>query len=518
MAARGGSPHSRCLPMHIEPSAGAFAAAYARGDTQVVWTTLVADLETPVSAFLKIGAGKPLSFLLESVEGGAARGRYSIIGLDPDAVWRARGGVAEVNRRVRDYAGGGFEACAEPPLAALRTFIAESRFALPETLPPMAAGVFGYLGYDMVRLMEELPEANPDPIGIPDAVLVRPTVIVVFDTVADTLTLVTPVRPAAGTATGDALAAAAARLGAVRDALDKPLPRDPAAAGAGEVRDPVSNTDAAAYRAMVGRAKDYIAAGDVFQVVLAQRFEAPFALPPFALYRALRRVNPAPFLFYLDYGGYAVVGSSPEILVRMRGDGVTIRPIAGTRPRGRTLAEDKALEQELLADPKERAEHLMLLDLGRNDVGRVAAIGTVTVTDQFLIERYSQVMHIVSNVEGRLAPGRDGLDALAAGFPAGTVSGAPKVRAMEIIDELEKEKRGLYAGCVGYFSAGGDMDSCIVLRTALLKDGRMYVQAGAGIVADSDPDAEQQECVNKARALFRAAEEARRFAGGSGSA
>jgi len=263
---------------------------------------------------------------------------------------------------------------------------------------------------------------------------------------------------------------------------------------------------------MVLAAKEYIMAGDVFQVVLSQRFEAPFPLPPFSLYRALRRTNPAPYLYFLDFGGFAVAGSSPEILVTARGDKVTVRPIAGTRRRGATPHEDKALEVELLADPKERAEHLMLLDLGRNDVGRVATIGTVRVTDQFFVERYSHVMHIVSNVEGKLADKRDALDALAAGFPAGTVSGAPKVRAMQIIDELEKEKRGLYAGCVGYFSAAGEMDTCIVLRTALVKDGKMYVQAGAGIVADSNPDLEQQECINKAKALFRAAEEARRFA------
>ena len=263
---------------------------------------------------------------------------------------------------------------------------------------------------------------------------------------------------------------------------------------------------------MVKAAKEYIAAGDIFQVVLSQRFQAPFELPPFALYRALRRVNPAPFLYFLDFGNFSVAGSSPEILVRVREGTVTIRPLAGTRPRGATPHEDQALETELLADQKERAEHLMLLDLGRNDVGRVSRTATVKVTDQFFIERFSQVMHIVSNVEGKLDSKYDALDALVAGFPAGTVSGAPKVRAMEIIDELEKEKRGLYAGSVGYFSAAGEMDSCIVLRTALIKDGTMYVQAGAGIVADSNPKSEQQECVDKAKALFRAAEEAKRFA------
>ena len=498
--------------MQIEPSDDAFAERYGRGEAQVVWTTLVADLETPVSAFLKLGGGKPLSFLLESVEGGAVRGRHSIIGIEPDLVWRTQGGKAEINRTARTKQDA-FTPCPEPPLAALRALISESRIELPDSLPPMAAGVFGYLGYDMVRLMEELPPANPDPIGIPDAVMLRPTLIVVFDAVKDSITVVTPVRPGPGVDAKTALARAAERLSAVVDALDRPLNKSLADYVEGPLEvPPQSNTSPAEYKSMVAKAKEYIAAGDAFQIVLAQRFEAPFTLPPFSLYRALRRTNPSPYLYFLDFGGFAVAGSSPEILVKVAGDVVTIRPIAGTRPRGATPHEDKALEAELLADPKECAEHLMLLDLGRNDVGRVAAIGSVKVTDRFFVERYSHVMHIVSNVEGKLDPKYDALDALAAGFPAGTVSGAPKVRAMEIIDELEKEKRGLYAGCVGYFSAAGEMDTCIVLRTALVKDGTMYVQAGAGIVADSNPDSEQQECINKAKALFRAAEEARRFA------
>src|SRR5581483_8962799 len=379
--------------------------------------------------------------------------------------------------------------------------------------PPMAAGLFGFLGYDMVRLMEELPQPNPDPIGLPDAVMMRPTLVVVFDSVKDSITIITPVRPERSVSASAALTRATERLSAVVDALDKPLDKSAKESDAGPLMiESTSNTTPAEFRDMVLRAKEYILAGDIFQVVLLQRFEAPFALPPFTLYRALRRVNPAPFLYFLDFGSYAVAGSSPEVLVRVRSGTVTIRPLAGTRPRGPTPHEDKALEEELLADEKERAEHLMLLDLGRNDIGRVARIGTVAVTDQFFIERYSHVMHIVSNVEGKLAEGRDALDALVAGFPAGTVSGAPKVRAMQIIDQLEKEKRGIYAGCVGYFSATGQMDTCIVLRTALVKDGKMYVQAGAGIVADSNPDFEQQECINKAKALFRAAEEARRFA------
>jgi anthranilate synthase component I len=494
----------------------------------VVWTTLVADLETPVSAFLKVTgarskAATEVSFLLESVEGGALRGRYSIIGLGPDLIFRINGERAAINRAPQSDPHA-FMPVGEPPLKALRSFIGESRLKLPDALPPMSAGVFGYLGYDMVRLMEDLPQPGPDPIGIPDAMLVRPTLVIVFDAVEDTMTIVTPVRPQRGVSAKAAHTRAIERLSAVVDALDRPLdksappPFPPLPAGeGGEVAGPLevaprSNTTAAEFRRMVLRAKEYIAAGDIFQVVLSQRFEAPFALPPFALYRALRRVNPSPYLFFLDFGDFAVAGSSPEILVKTAGGKMTIRPIAGTRHRGATPHEDAALEAELLADPKERAEHLMLLDLGRNDVGRVAEIGSVKVTDQFFIERYSQVMHIVSNVEGKLRKDRDALDALAAGFPAGTVAGAPKVRAMQIIDELEKEKRSLYAGCVGYFSAGEEMDTCIVLRTALVKDGTMYVQAGAGIVADSDPELEQQECVNKARALFRAAEEARRFA------
>jgi anthranilate synthase component 1 len=498
--------------MQIEPSADVFAARYAAGEPQVVWTTLVADLETPVSAFLKIAGARPMSFLLESVEGGAVRGRYSIIGLEPDVIFRVNGKTADINRSVATDPAA-FVETKVTPLVALRALLDESRIALPDGLPPMAAGVFGYLGYDTVRLMEELPAPARDPLGIPDAILVRPTLVIAFDAVEDTITIVTPVRAQPGVNAKTALMRANERLSAVIDALDKPLDKSAAEIDSGPLQvAPRSNTTPDEFKRMVLRAKDYIAAGDIFQVVLSQRFEAPFSLQPFSLYRALRRVNPSPYLYFLDLGAFAIAGSSPEILVKTSGGKVTIRPIAGTRPRGATPHDDQALEAELLADPKERAEHLMLLDLGRNDVGRVAEIGTVKVTDKFFIERYSQVMHIVSNVEGRLRGDRDRVDALAAGFPAGTVSGAPKVRAMQIIDELEKDKRSLYAGCVGYFSAGSDMDTCIVLRTALIKDGVMYVQAGAGIVADSDPAFEQQECVNKAKALFRAAEEAKRFA------
>ena len=420
--------------MQIEPSESAFVECYDRGEAQVVWTTLVADLETPVSAFLKLGGGKPLSFLLESVEGGAVRGRHSIIGIEPDLIWRANGTRAEINRSARSRPDA-FAPCAGTPLSALRALIAESRIDLPEALPPMAAGVFGYLGYDTVRLIEDLPADKPDPIGIPDAIMMRPTLIVVFDAVKDSITVVTPMRPENGVDAKVALTRATERLSGVVDALDRPLDKSLSEYDAGPLEvPPVSNTTPAEYQAMVKRAKDYIAAGDAFQIVLAQRFEAPFSLPPFSLYRALRRTNPSPYLYFLDFGSFAVSGSSPEILVKVSNDIVTIRPIAGTRPRGATPHEDKALEAELLADPKECAEHLMLLDLGRNDVGRVASIGSVKVTDKFFIERYSHVMHIVSNVEGKLDGKFDALDALAAGFPAGTTSGAPKVRAMQIID------------------------------------------------------------------------------------
>jgi anthranilate synthase component 1 len=493
----------------IEPSFEAFAQTYEAG--ALLSTRLVGDLETPVSAFLKISASRAgRLFLLESVEGGGARGRYSMIGLDPDIVWRCFGDRAEINRQALTDPDA-FVACPEPPLAALRALIAESRIDAPEELPPMAAGVFGYLGYDMVRQMERLAPAKPDPIGVPDAIMLRPTVIVVFDSVKDEIWVVTPVRPAPGLTAKAAYELGRERIETVVACLEGPRIRDEESPAAPQ-SPPKSNTSEARFMQMVERAKEYIRAGDIFQVVLSQRFTAPFALPAFALYRALRRVNPAPFLCYLDFGDFQIVCSSPEILVRVRGDKVTIRPIAGTRWRGKTPAEDARLAADLLADEKECAEHLMLLDLGRNDVGRVAKIGTVEVTEKFMIERYSHVMHIVSNVDGKLGQDHDVIDALCAGFPAGTVSGAPKVRAMEIIDELETDKRGIYAGCIGYFGAHGDMDTCIILRTSVVKDGLMHVQAGAGVVYDSDPAYEQRECVNKAQALFRAAEEAVRFA------
>lgn len=496
----------------IQPAFDGFAAGYAAGKPQLVYTRLVADMETPVSAFLKLAEGQQNTFLLESVQGGEARGRYSIIGLKPDLIWRCQGGKAEINRAA--LTGDVFTPEAARPLESLRALTAQTRINVPPGLPPMAAGLFGYLGYDMAREVEHLPHPPPDTQKLADAILLRPTLTAIFDTVKDEIVLVTPVWPDAGTDAKAAYARAAGRLEDAVAELEKPAPHAPPPPADLPVNVTVqSNMTKDEYFEVVRRAKEYIAAGDIFQVVPSQRFRRPFALPPFSLYRALRRLNPSPYLYYLSMPGFQIVGSSPEVLVRLRGGKVTIRPIAGTRWRGATPEEDKALAEDLTRDPKERAEHLMLVDLGRNDVGRVSKTGSVTVTDSFFIERYSHVMHLVSNVEGDIRDGLDAVDALAAGLPAGTLTGAPKIRAMEIIDEFEKEKRGAaYAGAVGYFAADGSMDTCIVLRTALVRDGMMYVQAGGGVVADSQPEAEYQETINKSRALFAAAEEAVRFA------
>ena len=496
--------------MSILPDRSEFTGRHREGAAQVVWTSLVADLETPVSAMLKLAEGRPYSFLLESVEGGATRGRYSIIGIKPDLVWRSRGEQVEINRRAR-FDLDDFVPVAGQPLESLRTLLAESRIDLPATLPPMAAGVFGHMTYDMVRQIERIAEKNVDRLDLPEAVFMRPTLVAIFDDIEDRVTVVTPVYPDDGIDADKAYDLACERLADAVDDFSRGI--NPAGARLTSPNpEPRANMTPEDFEAMVEKAKEYILAGDIFQVVPSQRFEIDFTLPPFALYRSLRRLNPSPFLFFLDLDGYTLVGSSPEILVRLRDGTVTIRPLAGTRPRGATAEEDEALEADLLADPKELAEHLMLLDLGRNDVGRVAEIGTVEVTEQMSVERYSHVMHIVSNVEGRIREGLDAVDALMAGFPAGTVSGAPKVRAMEIIEELEPERRGFYAGTVGYISADGDLDTCIALRTGLIKDGKLYIQAGGGVVADSDPRAEYEESRNKAKALVRAAEEAVRFA------
>nr|WP_218942908.1 anthranilate synthase component I [Sphingomonas sp. R-74633] len=474
----------------------------------MLWRRQIADTETPVAAALKLIEPGRGDFLLESVEGGSVRGRHSLIGLAPDLVFRATGNEAAINPEWLTNREA-FKPCAEPALDALRALAARCRTEVPAELPRALACLVGYFSYETVGLVEKLPRPPENPIGVPDMMFVRPTVVLVFDRLADALFLVAPVWPGGDVdLAAERIEAVAAQLATA--ALPAPVRAEP---------EEVKLTPAlrpGRYGEMVAAAKEYISAGDIFQVVLAQRFTTPFALPPFELYRALRRINPSPFLYHLDLPGFALTGSSPEILVRVRDNEVTIRPIAGTRPRGKTAAEDEENRASLLADPKECAEHLMLLDLGRNDVGRVAEAGSVKVTDSYTVEFYSHVMHIVSNVVGTLAPGKDALDALFAGFPAGTVSGAPKVRACEIIAELEQETRGPYAGGVGYFSPDGSMDSCIVLRTALVKDGMMHVQAGAGIVADSVPEYEQRECEAKAGALFAAAREAVRQAGEAG--
>ena len=500
------------MTTHVSPPRRAFTDIYEAGRPQVVWTRLAADLETPVSAMMKLGDGQPYGFLLESVEGGAVRGRYSYIGLKPDLIWRCHGERAEINRSARTGEQR-YSPSPLPPLASLRALIAECRIELPPGLPPGSASLIGFFAYDFVRLIERLPATTSDDLGLPDAVLMRPTVVAIFDNVLDRITAVTPVYPAEGLSAVAAYDQACERLADLVADLRRSLPQHARPNARAAARQAVSNRTRAQYRDMVEQAKAYIRAGDAFQVVPSQRFSLPFGLPPLALYRSLRRLNPSPFSFFLDLGGFALVGSSPEILVRLRNNVVTVRPIAGTRPRGVTRTEDLTLERELLADPKELAEHLMLLDLGRNDVGRVAKVGSVRVTEKMAIERYSHVMHIVSNVDGELDPSRaDLVDVLCAGFPAGTVSGAPKIRAMEIIEEIEPTRRGFYAGGIGYIGADGNMDTCIGLRTGLLKDGMLHVQAGGGVVADSDPEAEYEESCSKARALLRAAENAVHFA------
>ena len=485
------------------PAFDSFKSAYDAGSPQLVWSELIADLETPVAAYMKLTDGEAYSFLLESVEDGDIRDRFSMIGLAPDLLFRISEGQPELNRQAATELES-YTPMDGEPLDALRAVLAESRLDMPETLAPMSAGIFGYMAYDMVRHMEDLPNTNPDIMGVPDCLFMRPTIVAVFDSVTDMIRLVTPVRPNGDTAQA-AYEAALARLEQAEEKLHGPLPQA-ALAVPNSFDAPKSNMDKQAYFEMVEKGKAYIEAGDIFQVVLSQRFNIDFDLPPFDLYRALRRVNPSPYLFYLNMRDFAVVGSSPEVLVGVTGGEVNIRPIAGTRKRGATLAEDDAIGAELLADEKERAEHLMLLDLGRNDVGRVSKIGSVKVNTAFGLQKTSHLIHIVSDVTGDLRDDLDVIDALVAGFPAGTVSGAPKIRAMEIIDELEPERRGIYSGCVGYFSANGDMDTCIALRTAVVKDGKLYAQAGGGVVYDSTPQYEYEETVNKAAALFRAAE------------
>ncbi|OUI95774.1 anthranilate synthase component I [Acetobacter indonesiensis] len=498
------------------PSRQDCESLWSQGQGSVVFSIEPADLLTPVSAYLKLanfeGNNGRHTLLLESVEGGVSRGRYSVIALKPDLVWTCHGGTVTLNTAPEDNAHNA-EIISEPALDNLRSLIRNTKLDLPDGLPPMIAGLFGYLGYDMVRQMERLPHAPKDDLELPEAILMRPRLFAVFDTVSDELILAAPIRPNAKQNAGNAWDEAQALLARARECLNGALPAAVSRPNVTEpFQAPTSTFTKPEFCAAVEKIQDYIAAGDAFQVVPSQRFSSKFTLPSLALYRALRRINPAPFLFHLDFGDFSLVGSSPEILVRLRDGKMTVRPLAGTRPRGKDAEDDLRLEQELLADQKELAEHLMLIDLGRNDVGRVCQPGSVQVTERFVIERFSHVMHISSNVEGMVRPDLEALDTLIAAFPAGTLTGAPKIRAMEIIDEVERTRRATYAGCIGYFGASGDMDTCIGLRMAVVKDGMMHVQAGCGVVADSVPEAEYAETQQKARAVFRAAEEAVHYA------
>jgi anthranilate synthase component I len=470
------------------------AAGYNR--VPIVLETF-ADLDTPLSIYLKLAA-QPYSYLLESVVGGERFGRYSFIGLP------ARRRIEVRGHRCSEYDGTKVLEATEAgdPLAYVNAYLSRFKVAEDARLPRFCGGLVGYFGYDTVRYIEKrlARASHPDPLGVPDIMLLVSEEIAIVDNLSGKLSLVVYAQPGQP----DAYSRAQKRLAELLDQLRRPVAIPPSPPGRSEPA--VSGFGEQAYHAAVARAKRYIEDGDIMQVVPSQRMTKPFHATPLALYRALRTLNPSPYMYYFDLADFHIVGASPEILARLEGDKVTVRPIAGTRRRGATDAEDAALADELLADPKERAEHIMLVDLGRNDAGRVSQVGSVHVTEQMVIERYSHVMHIVSNVDGTLKPGLNAIDVLRATFPAGTVSGAPKVRAMEIIDELEPVKRGVYAGAVGYLGFHGNMDVAIALRTGVIKDGKLHVQAGGGVVADSDPASEWQETQNKAKALLRAAE------------
>jgi len=470
--------------MQVVPTREEFLRLSRQGNVVPVRADLLADLETPVSAYAKLRGPGP-AFLLESVEGGENVSRYSFIGCNPRKIFRARPGEAD-------------------PLAALQAELAHHRPVSVPGLPPFTGGAVGYLGYEFIHSVEKtVPLAAKDELGVPMMWFMLCDSVLAFDRAHQTMRLI--VNAHVGTDAGAAYDAACAELRRMQAALAQPCPLASATLGdTGPVQVPAGNFTKAAFEQMVDASKEFIRAGDIFQIVLSQRFSREFTKSPLDLYRALRTVNPSPYMFLLETGDFALVGASPEVHVRLTGRKVEIRPIAGTRPRGKTTAEDIAFEKDLLADEKELAEHLMLVDLARNDIGRVCAFGTIKVPEFKTIERYSHVMHIVSQVEGQLAPERSAFDLMRATFPAGTVSGAPKVRAMQLISQMEATQRGSYAGALGYFSYDGNLDSCITLRTALVKDGKVHIQAGAGIVADSVPAAEYQETINKASALFKA--------------
>ncbi len=479
------------------PDQKLFRQKARQGNLVPVYTEVIADLETPVSAFLKL-ENSPYSFLLESVEPGAGIGRYSFLGGEPSLVFKSRGGEVEITERGRTR-----KVRTRNPLMFLKGLLENYRPVVDETLPPFSGGAVGYVSYDCARYFEKLPSEKLDELGLPDLSFMVADTLLIFDRLTNKIKIVANahIEGDPDAAYSDAVSRIETLLGRLLGTSPGTYFQPPADRPGGEL---VSQTRQKDFERAVRAAQEYIRAGDILQVVLSQRFSAPLSAPPFNVYRALRTINPSPYMFFLRFDDLHLVGSSPEIMVQAADGEVRLRPIAGTRPRGISKLEDERLEAELLADPKELAEHVMLVDLGRNDLGRVAVPGSVRVDEMMAIERYSHVMHIVSDLRGKLDPARDAYDAFAAAFPAGTVSGAPKIRAMEIIEELEPFHRGPYGGAVGYFSFDGNLDSCILIRTIIIKDKTAYIQAGAGIVADSVPEREHQECLNKAQALFRA--------------
>ena len=483
-----------------------FILNYKRGIPQILGKNIIADIETPFSSLLKISKKEKYSFLLESVEGGSKRGRYSLLGCDPDLVWHVNNGKSSIKYLGHNYNYN----LSNKPLQALRELITLSKFKNKDNNVPFPTLV-GYLGYPMIQFMENIKLKNIDNIKIPDATLIRPRIVAVFDNIKDIISLMTVCYPSKNISAETAYKNTTLILKKTINKLEKSVLNSTTKKIKKNKLKFKSNFNKEEFYDVVKKAKKYIKDGDVFQVVPSQRFETNYNLKAIDLYRSLRRLNPSPYLVNLNFDKIGIVASSPELMVQLRNNKVTIRPIAGTRRRGKNIAEDMILSKDLLNDKKELAEHLMLLDLGRNDVGRVSKKGSIKVTEKMIIEYYSHVMHIVSNVEGNINAKLDSIDALIAGFPAGTVTGAPKIRAMEIIEELENLNRSFYAGCMGYFDSNGDMDTCISLRTGLVKNNKLYIQAGAGIVYDSVPKNEHQEILNKASALMSAAKDSYKY-------
>ena len=497
--------------MDFFPSFNEFNKKINNQQNQIVYTKFSADLDTPVSLMLKLAKNEKNSFLLESVTGGEIKGRYSVLGMKPDLIWKCNLKESQINRTVLKKANDFFKQ-KEPPIIALKSLIQESYVKIPDKLPTMSAGLFGYLSYEMINLVKEVSDTSKKDLGLPQSILFRPSVIIIIDNVKGEIIAINPVwintinanktsRIDLYNKSTDILKIFIKKISAPVSAYNFDFNNKK---NKKITSNPLSNFSKSEFLASIKKAINYIRLGDILQVVLSQRWKIEFKKHPFSFYRALRKTNPSPYMFYFNFEGFQIVGASPEILVKVSKNKVTIRPIAGTRPRGRNLKEDRYYETELLKDPKENAEHLMLLDLGRNDVSKVSEIGTVKTTESFIVEKYSHVMHIVSNVEGELNSKYNNVDALFAGLPAGTVSGAPKIRAMEIINELENQSRGVYAGGVGYFGGSNEMDLCIALRTAVIKNQNIYIQAGAGVVFDSIPQNEYDETLNKAKALFEA--------------